>query len=820
MESRLEPIKDSGAVSPSVPGVEPYNAEKIKILEGLEAVRKRPAMYIGSTGLAGLHHLVYEVVDNSVDEAMAGYCKHIQLIVHIDNSITVIDDGRGIPVDQHPIKKVPAAQVVMTTLHAGGKFDNETYKVSGGLHGVGVSVVNALSSQLDLEIWRAGAVYTQSYQFGRPASEFKQTGRTDRRGTKITFKADETIFETTDYNFDTLSQRMRELAYLNPGLRITVEDLRNDRKQEFHYEGGIVDFVEHLNKNRNVLHQPPIHFSIERENVQVDVALQYNDGYNETLFSFANTINTIEGGTHLVGFKAALTRSLNAWAASNNLLKDLKQNLSGDDVREGLTAVISVKLPNPQFEGQTKGKLGNSEIKGMVEGVCNERLSMYLDENPAEARKVIEKAIEAARAREAARKARDLTRRKGVLENLSLPGKLADCQERDPALAEIFIVEGDSAGGSAKQGRDRRLQAVLPIKGKILNVEKARFDKMLSNEEIATMISALGTSIGAEEFDVSKLRYHKIIIMTDADVDGSHIRTLLLTFFYRQMSDLIRRGHIYIAQPPLYRVQVGKRETYLNREKQLTEFLLGRATEDVVVRVERTGREYMGDSLIQNMHDLMDYSRIHEKMNRKIGANGLLEVLLKELVDRIGENASQLVGEALLNNEEFLAQLAGAVESHGYRSEVLPDHEHSLWELRFSRDGGIPVMLDLDLLLSAEWQQLVQLYLRVLEFTDSDLMIREKERETVVQSPDLLVNHILAAGKRNLSIQRYKGLGEMNPLQLWETTMDPETRVLLQVNIEDAIETDEIFTILMGDQVEPRRRFIEDNALNVKNLDI
>ncbi|MEJ2077662.1 MAG: DNA topoisomerase (ATP-hydrolyzing) subunit B [Acidobacteriota bacterium] len=813
-------MKDSGAVSPSVPGVEPYNAEKIKILEGLEAVRKRPAMYIGSTGLAGLHHLVYEVVDNSVDEAMAGYCKHIQLTVHIDNSITVIDDGRGIPVDQHPIKKVPAAQVVMTTLHAGGKFDNETYKVSGGLHGVGVSVVNALSSQLDLEIWRAGAVYTQSYQFGRPASEFKQTGRTDRRGTKITFKADETIFETTDYNFDTLSQRMRELAYLNPGLRITVEDLRNDRKQEFHYEGGIVDFVEHLNKNRNVLHQPPIHFSIERENVQVDVALQYNDGYNETLFSFANTINTIEGGTHLVGFKAALTRSLNAWAASNNLLKDLKQNLSGDDVREGLTAVISVKLPSPQFEGQTKGKLGNSEIKGMVEGVCNERLSMYLDENPAEARKVIEKAIEAARAREAARKARDLTRRKGVLENLSLPGKLADCQERDPALAEIFIVEGDSAGGSAKQGRDRRLQAVLPIKGKILNVEKARFDKMLSNEEIATMISALGTSIGAEEFDVSKLRYHKIIIMTDADVDGSHIRTLLLTFFYRQMSDLIRRGHIYIAQPPLYRVQVGKRETYLNREKQLTEFLLGRATEDVVVRVERTGREYMGDSLIQNMHDLMDYSRIHEKMNRKIGANGLLEVLLKELVDRIGENASQLVGEALLNNEEFLAQLAGAVESYGYRSEVLPDHEHSLWELRFSRDGGIPVMFDLDLLLSAEWQQLVQLYLRVLEFTDSDLMIREKERETVVQSPDLLVNHILAAGKRNLSIQRYKGLGEMNPLQLWETTMDPETRVLLQVNIEDAIETDEIFTILMGDQVEPRRRFIEDNALNVKNLDI
>ncbi|MFZ0430696.1 MAG: DNA topoisomerase (ATP-hydrolyzing) subunit B [Acidobacteriota bacterium] len=816
----MEPTKDSGAVSAGASGVETYNAEKIKVLEGLEAVRKRPAMYIGSTGLAGLHHLVYEVVDNSVDEAMAGYCTHIQLIVHIDNSITVIDDGRGIPVDEHPLKKVAAAQVVMTVLHAGGKFDNETYKVSGGLHGVGVSVVNALSSQLDLEIWRGGIVYTQSYQRGRPASEFKQTGRTDRRGTKITFKADDTIFETLEYNFDTLSQRMRELAYLNPGLRITVEDVRNDRQQEFHYEGGIVDFVQHLNKNRNVLHEPPVYFSFERENVQVDVALQYNDGYNETLFSFANTINTVEGGTHLVGFKAALTRSLNAWATSSGLLKDLKQNLSGDDVREGLTAVISIKLPNPQFEGQTKAKLGNSEVKGLVEGICNERLTMYLEENPAEAKRVIEKAIEAARAREAARKARDLTRRKGALENLSLPGKLADCQERDPSLSEIFIVEGDSAGGSAKQGRDRRVQAVLPIKGKILNVEKARFDKMLSNEEIATMISALGTSIGAEEFDLAKLRYHKIIIMTDADVDGSHIRTLLLTFFYRQMIELIRGGHVFIAQPPLYRVQVGKRETYLTREKELTEFLLARATEDVVVQVARTGREYEGEALIQKMHDLMDYARIHEKMNRKTGANGLLEVLLEELVHRTGTELSQLSGEALLREEGRLNEVASALQGRGYGSEVLPDHEHSLWELKVSRDGGIPVIFDLELLLSAEWQQLVQLYVRVLEFTDSELAIREKERETVVRSPESLVNHILAAGKRNLSIQRYKGLGEMNPLQLWETTMDPETRVLLRVNIEDAIETDEIFTILMGDQVEPRRRFIEENALNVKNLDI
>jgi DNA gyrase subunit B len=821
MESAREGTNDRAGVKPgSGEGFDVYNAEKIKVLEGLEAVRKRPAMYIGSTGLPGLHHLVYEVVDNSVDEAMAGHCRNIQLAVHIDNSVTVVDDGRGIPVDLHRTKNLPAAQVVMTMLHAGGKFDNESYKVSGGLHGVGVSVVNALSSQLDLEIWRDGVVYTQSYQRGIPVTEFRETGRTDRRGTKITFRPDSTIFETTEYNFDTLSQRMRELAYLNPGLRITIEDLRTDREQEFHYEGGVVDFVTHLNRNRTALHDPPIYFSVERDDLQTEIALQYNDGYNEVLFSFANTINTVEGGTHLIGFKAALTRSLNAYAAAAGLLKDLKQNLSGEDVREGLTAVVSVKLPNPQFEGQTKAKLGNSEVKGLVEGVCNERLSLYLEQNPAEARRIIEKALEAARAREAARKARDLTRRKGALENLSLPGKLADCQERDPALSELFIVEGDSAGGSAKQGRDRRIQAVLPIKGKILNVEKARFDKVLSNDEIATMISALGTSIGPEEFDVEKLRYHKIIIMTDADVDGSHIRTLLLTFFYRQMTDLIRQGRVYIAQPPLYRVQAGKRETYLNRERELTDYLMKRATEDVVVMLPETGLQYEGRVLIHKMHDLMEYRKLQERLSRKVGANGLLDALLGE-VARKAEVPLEIAEDVkLLTARDRLEEIADGMRGRGIAADVLYDQEHSLYELKLCRNSGIPVRINHELLSSAEWQELVRLHQKILEFKDTGFVIRSGERETVVAGLDELVEHILAAGKRNLSIQRYKGLGEMNPIQLWETTMNPETRVLLRVDIEDAIETDEIFTILMGDQVEPRRKFIEENALNVKNLDI
>ncbi|GAB4229925.1 MAG: DNA topoisomerase (ATP-hydrolyzing) subunit B [Acidobacteriota bacterium] len=813
--------------APARMDAEAYTADKIKILEGLEAVRKRPAMYIGSTGQAGLHHLVYEVVDNSVDEAMAGYCRNIEITIHVDNSVTVVDDGRGIPVDIHPVKGIPAAQVVMTTLHAGGKFDNDAYKVSGGLHGVGVSVVNALSSELELEIWRNGKVYTQSYARGVPTSEFREVGRTNRRGTKITFRPDETIFETVEFNYETLAQRMRELAYLNPGLRIMIEDLRTERRQEFCYEGGILDFVRHLNRNRNVLHDPPIYFSVSRDNVQVDVALQYNDGYTETLFSFANTINTVEGGTHLAGFKAALTRTLNAFATEQGLLKDLKQNLTGDDVREGLTAVISVKLPNPQFEGQTKAKLGNSEIRGLVEAVCNEQLGLYLEQHPAEARRIVEKAIEAARAREAARKARDLTRRKGALDNLSLPGKLADCQERDPAQAELFIVEGDSAGGSAKQGRDRKIQAVLPIKGKILNVEKARFDKMLSNDEITTIISALGTGIGPEDFDPAKLRYHKIIIMTDADVDGSHIRTLLLTFFYRQMTDLIRRGHIYIAQPPLFRVQVGKKETYLHRERDLTDFLMRRATEDVVVELSANGGRYEGAELVELLQALIDYRSMLEKMTRKVGGNGLLVQVLDAWLEVVDPSQQPEAGgtglhesSRALADARVFARLVSHLERRGLRATVSEDEEHSLRTLTVESGDGYVLELNYELVSSAEWTRLVDLYRRVAPFSRGEVRLSKNGGEPEPVPAEELVDRLLEAGKRNVTIQRYKGLGEMNPIQLWETTMDPASRKLLRVTIEDAIETDEIFTVLMGDQVEPRRKFIEENALNVRNLDI
>jgi DNA gyrase subunit B len=805
------------------PSPSQYTADNIKVLEGLEAVRKRPAMYIGSTGLSGLHHLVYEVVDNSVDEALAGFCDRIHVTIHIDNSVTVIDNGRGIPVDTHTHKGRSAAEVVMTILHAGGKFDNESYKVSGGLHGVGVSVVNALSERLDLEIWRDGNVYEQSYERGVPVTEFRKTGKTQKRGTKITFRPDSKVFETTEFSFETLSQRLRELAFLNRGLEITLEDLRADvaeKKQKFLYRGGITTFVEHLNKNKNVLHNKPISFEEERDGVTIDIAVQYNDGYAESIFSFANNINTTEGGTHLIGFKSALTRTINNYAASANLIKDLKQNLQGDDVREGLTAIISIKLPNPQFEGQTKTKLGNSEIKGVVETFVNDRLSGYFEKNPPIARRIVEKAIDAARARDAARKARDLTRRKGALDNLSLPGKLADCQERDPQFSEIFIVEGDSAGGSAKQGRDRKFQAVLPIKGKILNVEKARFDKMLSNQEIATMISAFGTGIGKDDFDLSKLRYHRIIIMTDADVDGSHIRTLLLTFFYRQMKDLVDHGHIYIAQPPLFKIKKGKDERYLRDEKELTEHLMHRATDDIAVECKKLKQEYKGKKLIDAMHQLMEFNKVHEKLNRRMNGTKVLDILVAQLAGKKGLLEKHRSLKEVFGDSEAVQQLVAALQKQGYSARQKKEEEHNLFELSVTNSNSPEIKINWDLLSSAEFVKLLQTFQRIADFEHPPFIIREKGKEIELNSREELLSHIIAVGKKDLNIQRYKGLGEMNPAQLWETTMNPDTRTLLQVKIDDAYETDEIFSILMGDAVEPRRKFIEDNALNVKNLDI
>ncbi len=802
------------------PAEEEYGADKIKVLEGLEAVRMRPAMYVGSTGSEGLHHLVFEVVDNSVDEALNGFCTTIEVIIHIDNSVTVIDNGRGIPTDLHEQTQKPAAEVVMTVLHAGGKFDNDSYKVSGGLHGVGVSVVNALSKRLDLEIWRGGIVYEQSYERGKPVTDFRQTGTTKRRGTKITFLPDSEIFETVEFNYDTIAARLRELSFLNKGLEIILEDLRSDRREVFKYEGGIASFVEYLNKNKNVLHPKPIYFEAKKEGVIIEVAMQYNDGYAETIFSFANNINTHEGGTHLSGFKAALTRSINAYAQNAELLKNLKENPTGEDVREGLVAVISVKLKNPQFEGQTKTKLGNSEVKGLVEAAVNEGLGAYLEENPSVARKVVAKAIEAARAREAARKARDLTRRKGALDTALLPGKLADCQERDPRYCEIFIVEGDSAGGSAKQGRDRRFQAVLPIKGKILNVEKARFDKMLSNAEIATMISAIGTGIGKEDFAVDKLRYGRIIIMTDADVDGSHIRTLLLTFFYRQMPDLIERGHVYIAQPPLYGIKDGKGLKYLKSERDMEEFLMQRAAEGAVVTVGKSEVRYRGAQLAQLMKAVHEHAKLCEKLNRRLQDRKLLDRLLEFVAGQGGLLSTGFTLKQLFKDEEILTELGRVLEQIGYTYTILLDEEHGLYSIKVENKEGNKITLSWESLSSAEWQRLFELYSEVAPLEKAPLIVSENGNSVTLNSREQLLSHLLALGKRNLTMQRYKGLGEMNPEQLWETTMNPETRTLLKVSIDDAVETDAIFTILMGDAVEPRRRFIEDNALNVRNLDI
>ncbi|MCA1650624.1 MAG: DNA topoisomerase (ATP-hydrolyzing) subunit B [Acidobacteria bacterium] len=863
-----EPADSSQAIGNDGNGAdaETYGADKIRVLEGLEAVRTRPAMYIGSTGAPGLHHLVYEIVDNSIDEALAGFCDQVNVTLHIDNSVTVVDNGRGIPVDQHTSGR-SAAEVVLTVLHAGGKFDNDSYKVSGGLHGVGVSVVNALSEALDLEIWRNGQVYKQSYERGTPTTELEVTGTTRKRGTKVTFKPDTQIFETTDYSFDTLAQRLRELAFLNGGVTITIDDERDGKSHKFMYEGGINAFVQYLNQNKAAVNDKPIHMHGEKDGIDVEIALQWNDGYTETVYTFANNINTHEGGTHLSGFRSALTRTVNFYVGKNNLAKDLKDaNIGGDDIREGLTAVISVKIPRPQFEGQTKTKLGNTEVKGIVEAIVNDRLGAFLEENPTVAKRVVAKAIDAARAREAARKARDLVRRKGALDNSSLPGKLADCQERDPALSEIYIVEGESAGGSAKQGRDRRFQAILPIKGKILNVERARFDKMLSSDEIRTMIAALGCGIGKEDFDVAKVRYHRIIIMTDADVDGSHIRTLLLTFFYRQMRELVDKGFVYIAQPPLFRAKRGRSETFIRDERALETWLVKRAVESRVV-VLSDGTELSGEELERRIEKLIAFRKYLQIVERRGPSRDVMLALLDHNARDKGFFGARARVEAL----------AQAVTTDVRSAAIQEDEEHQGLALVIEdRSGGYPRhhRIDQDFVSTAEFRTLAASYQDVkgirgpiivkttgtaadeattpadgagaaanetaiggAPLDEATRLAAEskpldasagpkppprtfRDQEVRVDSLDELVEFFTAAGKKGVAINRYKGLGEMNPDTLWATTMNPETRTLAQVHAEDHMEADLMFTTLMGDQVEPRRKFIEDNALDVKNLDI
>ncbi len=790
-----------------------YTAEQIKILDGLAAVRKRPAMYIGNTGTEGLHHLVHELVDNSIDEALEGYCHRIEVIIHLDNSVTVRDDGRGIPVDLHEKENRPAVEVVMTKLHSGGKFDNLSYKISGGLHGVGLSVVNALSEFVELEIRREGKVYHQIYERGETKTELQVTGKTKNTGTQIRFKPDSEIFETTSFSFELLSQRLRELAFLNKGLSISIEDERSEKRHDFFYKGGILSFIEYLNKNKNCIHPKAIYIQGVKSGIDVEIAFQYNDGYSEILFSFANNINTQEGGTHLVGFKTALTRTINQYATSANLLKGVKENFTGEDIREGLVGVISVKIPEPQFEGQTKTKLGNSEVKGLVEALVNEKLGSYFEENPSVARKIISKVIDAARAREASRKARELSRRKGALEGDSLPGKLADCQERDPALSEIFIVEGDSAGGSAKQGRDRSFQAILPIKGKILNVEKARFDKMLANEEIRILISALGAGIGKEDYDIHRLRYHRVIIMTDADVDGSHIRTLLLTFFYRHMPEVIERGHLYIAQPPLFKMTEGKKEIYIKDEKVHNRYLMERAVSKSEVVVQRTGKKLTDKKLGVLLDKLFSYHDFIQRIQNKGNPRSLLTFLL--------ENGVR--SKATFEEKGTIADLQKRLRKRGFEVfDLYKDEEHNLYgfEVQESNGGNLRSKVDGDLIASVEYRQLLQIYGEIQEMAPPPYLLTEKGRQVPLDHEEDLLRSLSQLGKEGISIQRYKGLGEMNPGQLWETTMNPETRTLLKVKVEDAVEADETFSILMGDEVEQRRRFIEENALFVQHLDI
>ena len=839
-----------------------YTADSIKVLGGMEAVRKRPAMYIGSTGELGLHHLVYEVVDNSVDEALAGYADKIEVTIHLDNSITVVDNGRGIPVDPMDIdgEKVPAAQVVMTKLHAGGKFDTSSYKVSGGLHGVGVSCVNALSHELDLEIWRDGFTWEQTYSKGEPTSKLKKAGASKKRGTKVHFVPDKEIFTATEYNYDTLAQRLRELAFLNKGLVITLTDERNTdsktgepKHAEYKYNGGIAEFIKHLNRGKQVLHDKPIYMEAEKDGVVMEIGLQYNDAYSESVFSFANNINTIDGGSHLSGFRTSLTRTINYAGQQMGLFKDVKENLTGDDVREGLVAVISVKLPQPQFEGQTKGKL-NSDIAGTVQAFVNEKLGAFFEQNTTVARKIINKAIDAARAREAARKARDLTRRKGALDSGGLPGKLADCSERQPERCELFLVEGESAGGTAKQGRDRRFQAILPLKGKILNVEKARYDKMLAHEEIRAMITALGTGIAKDDFDPAKLRYGKIILMTDADVDGSHIRTLLLTFFFRHMQDLIKRGNVFIAQPPLYSLKKGKSQQYIKDDREFVKVMVKRASEGLIVRYGEGAAKLEGANLARFMTVLNEYLGFFDKVDKRLRDQQVTELLPKLDLAKHGdfEGDKKTSSKKIERLEKDVKKLQ---KERGFKSvEARFDEEHNLWEVAFTNSQGAEHVINWELASTPEYRQLMSKFKQIEEFMEPPFVVetiakasKEKEVEETGDEESVetektpkapskrkaavaevvekltardLFEHVLAEGKKDFIVQRYKGLGEMTAPQLWETTMDPERRTLLSVKLEDIAECETIFTTLMGEDVEARRKFIEDNALDVKNLDI
>jgi DNA gyrase subunit B len=809
-----------------------YTEDDIKVLEGLEAVRKRPAMYIGNVDVAGLHHLVYEVVDNSIDEAMAGYCSQINVVIHDDNSVSVIDDGRGIPVGIHKKEKIPAVEVVMTKLHAGGKFDNHSYKVSGGLHGVGVSVVNALSSFLEVEIYTEGKVYYQSYERGKKASKLTQKGKTRKQGTKVHFVPDPEIFKVTEFSYEVLVRRLKELAFLNKGLKIIIEDERTDTKEEFLQKGGIVDFVKYINRRHTPLHKKPIFMEGTKNDIQIEVAIQYNDTYAEKIFSYANNINTTEGGFHLIGFKAGLTRAINQYANNGNLPKNLHVKITGDDVREGLTAIISVRITNPQFEGQTKTKLGNSEVKGIVESLLNEKLSTFFEENPSVAKKIIAKGVDAARARDAAKRARDMARNKGALLDATLPGKLAECQSSDPAERELFIVEGDSAGGSAKQARDRKFQAILPLKGKILNVEKARFDKILRSEEIKNIITALGTGVGKEEYDIEKIKYHKVIIMTDADVDGSHIRTLLLTFFYRQMPEMVDRGYLYIAQPPLFKIGKGKKsENYLNNESELNDFVLKKICNGRKLTYKKDQNELTGHSLFMFITSISEYFLALARLEKRAIPSNLAELLVKENV----------ANKAFLQDENRMSKLRETLITKGYVVEELKfSEERGVFEMTVkatsaekddtllrepSDKSSGSVRIGRGLVYSNDFQKCLNLGKNIFKydfppFTVSYKDPEKKDEVQIAKDKSEVLDIFMQDGKKGFTIQRYKGLGEMNPDQLWETTMNPEKRNIFQVKVEDVVDTDEIFTILMGEAVEPRREFIQTNALEVSTLDI